>query len=76
MSINSILAEIDVEIARLPQVRSLLAPTAGKTKKAGKTTTTPAAAPKKKAHKMSKEGRAKIAEARKKRWAAQKKAEK
>ena len=73
MSINNILAEIDAEIVRLEKVRSLLAPTAGKTKKAGKK-----AVPvvKKKRFRMSSEGRAKIAAAQRKRWAEQRKNEK
>ncbi|MGA8086713.1 MAG: hypothetical protein WCA10_05355 [Terracidiphilus sp.] len=71
MSINNILAEIDAEIARLQQVRTLLAPTAtGKPKKAK--TATPA----KKRRKLSKEGRARIVAALKKRWAEKKKADK
>jgi hypothetical protein len=66
MSIKNILAEIDAEIDRLQKVRSLLgsSSTTGKTKKVK---------PAMKRHKMSKEGRAKIAEAQRKRWAKQKK---
>ena len=72
MSMNNIVAEIDAEIARLEQARSLLAtseiPKAGKLKKA------PATARKKR--RLSKDARARIAEAQRKRWAAQKKAAK
>jgi hypothetical protein len=75
MTIDSILAQIDSEIAKLTQVRSLLAST-GKaatkvtehiTKKATK------AAPAKKAKKrrvLSPEARKRIADAQHKRWAA------
>jgi hypothetical protein len=80
MMIDSILAQIDSEIAKLTQVRSLLASTGkaatkvtehitGKTKKAAKT------APAKKAKKrrvLSPEARKRIADAQRKRWAAQK----
>ena len=63
MATDSILTSIDVEIARLKQVRALLS-TDG-TKK----TATPAT-PKKR--KMSAASRKKIADAQKKRWAKQK----
>jgi len=62
---NDILTEIDAEIARLKQVRSLLVPTAGKAQRA--------AAPEKQKRKMSKEARERIADAQRKRWAKQKK---
>jgi GTP cyclohydrolase FolE2 len=75
MAIDSILALIDAEIASLTQVRSLLASTGKvavtgtllKTKKAAK-------APKKgkKRRKLSAEARKRIADAQRKRWAAQK----
>jgi hypothetical protein len=80
MTIDSILAQIDSEIAKLKQVRSLLASTGkaatkvtehiiSKSKKAAK------AAPAKKAkkrHVLSPEARKRIADAQRKRWAAQK----
>jgi len=72
MSIESILAEIDAEIARLTQVRSLLAGS-GKV-----TSTSTERKPKKTAGKtrkkrvLSPEARKKIADAQRKRWAAQK----
>jgi hypothetical protein len=72
MSIESILAEIDGEIARLTQVRSLLAGS-GKVastaagRKAGKST---GKAQKKRV--LSAEARKRIADAQRKRWAAQK----
>jgi hypothetical protein len=75
MAIDSILALIDAEIASLQQVRSLLASTgkvsvkgtAHKTKKAAK-------APKKRKKRrvLSAEARKRIADAQRKRWAAQK----
>ncbi len=72
MSIESILAEIDAEIARLTQVRALLAGSAKvastiidrRTKKA------PGRTPKKRV--LSAEARKRIADAQRKRWAAQK----
>lgn len=71
MVIESILAQIDAEIARLTQVRSLLADsgkvtnkvTERKTKKAAKT---------RKRRVLSTEARKRIADAQRKRWAAQK----
>ncbi len=72
MSIESILAEIDAEIARLTQVRSLLAGS-GKVASAGsgrKTTKTATKARKKRV--LSPEARKRIADAQRKRWAAQK----
>jgi hypothetical protein len=69
MNRNSILAEIDAEIARLEQARSLLAGSEN-------TSTTKNALPAKKKRKLSKKARARIAEAQRKRWAAQKKAAK
>jgi hypothetical protein len=73
MAIDSILAQIDAEIARLKQVRSLLAGsevtlstfTERKSKKA------PAKAAKK-SRVLSPEARKRIADAQRKRWAAQK----
>jgi hypothetical protein len=86
MAISEILATIDLEIAQLQQARALLsggaAPAAKrapgrprKTVAAAKKSvvTAPAAAkPAKKKRKLSPEGRKRIAEAVKKRWAAQK----
>ena len=92
MAINSILAQIDSEIAKLTQVRSLLANT-GKiaatiterlTKKAAKATKpakaakvakapkAPKVAKTKKRRTLSPEARQRIADAQRKRWAAQK----
>ena len=92
MVIDSILAQIDAEIAKLTQVRSLLANT-GKiaatiterlTKKAAKATKpakaakvakapkAPKIAKTKKRRTLSPEARQRIADAQRKRWAAQK----
>jgi hypothetical protein len=71
MSIESILAEIDAEIARLKQVRSLLAGS-GKVastvpeRRAKKATSKP-----QKKRVLSAEARKRIADAQRKRWAAQ-----
>jgi hypothetical protein len=72
MGISEILAQIDREIAQLQQARALLSgKVATKVKKAAA-----APAPKKTAKKrnLSPEGRKRIAEAVKRRWAEQKKA--
>ncbi len=76
MAIESILAQIDAEISRLTQVRSLLANTgivttkviAQKAKKAAAKTKVKA----KKTRVLSPEARKRIADAQRKRWAAQK----
>jgi len=81
MGVSEILATIDQEIAQLQQARALLSGTAAPTakKKAGRpkkaaAVASPAAklAKKKKKRNLSPEGRKRIAEAVKKRWAAQK----
>lgn len=76
MAIDSILAEIDAEIARLTQARKLLAGATGaqkftSTAKAGK-----AAAPPRRKRVLSAEARKRIADAQRRRWAAQRKAKK
>ncbi|HWH60453.1 MAG TPA: hypothetical protein VN682_22695 [Terriglobales bacterium] len=76
MNLESILAGIDEEIARLSQARQLLTGTStkrgpGRPKLNG----APVAAPKqRKRRRMSAEGRARIAAAQKARWAKAKKA--
>ena len=80
MGVSEILATIDQEIAQLQQARALLSGSAVPVakKKAGRPRKTaaaviPAAKPAKlKKRKLSPEGRKRIAEAAKKRWAAQK----
>ncbi len=73
MVIESILAQIDAEIARLTQVRKLLAgsDSATLTARAVKTKAAPAKTTKKK-RVLSAEARKRIADAQRKRWAAQK----
>jgi hypothetical protein len=75
MAIDSILALIDAEIASLQQARTLLA-SAGKVavKETGSKTKKAAKAPKKgkKRRVLSAEARKRIADAQRKRWAAQK----
>jgi hypothetical protein len=75
MAIDSIIVQIDAEIARLREVRSLLASTGKVASKivAHKTGAANAAAPKtRKRRPLSAEARKRIAEAQRKRWAAQK----
>ena len=75
MQVSEILSEIDKEIARLQQVRSLLAGETPKTRRGRQKSATSAPAPAKKAAKrrLSPEGRKRIAEAMKRRWAERKK---
>lgn len=68
MSIDNILAQIDAEIARLTRVRSLLA-SAGNTSAA--TTKGKKSAAKGQKRVLSPEARKRIADAQRKRWAAQ-----
>ena len=68
---DTLIAAIDAEIGKLQQVRALLAKTGQASSKAGKLLK-----PKARKHKMSAEGRARIVEAVRKRWAKQKRAEK
>lgn len=72
MAIDSILAQIDAEIARLTQVRALLATTGniGSSVTAVKGKRGPGRPRKKRT--LSPEARKRIAEAQRKRWAAQK----
>lgn len=79
MDITNLLTLIDAEIARLQQARALLSGTIAKPekRKPGRpksTTTAPVAPAKKKKRNLSPEGRARIAEAVRRRWAAAKKA--
>jgi len=80
MGVSEILATIDQEIAQLQQARALLsgvaAPVAkrkpGRPRKTDVAVKPATAKPAKKKRKLSPEGRKRIAEAVKKRWAAQK----
>jgi hypothetical protein len=65
MTSKNILFSIDAEISRLLQARALLSGVSGRR--------TPTVPPAKATHKISAAGRAKIAAAQRKRWAAQKK---
>jgi secreted Zn-dependent insulinase-like peptidase len=71
MTIDSILSQLDSEIARLTQVRSLLANSAKTSSKfaVGKIKTQ---AKRRKKRVLSAEARKRIADAQRKRWAAQK----
>jgi hypothetical protein len=73
MAIESIIAQIDAEIARLTQIRSLLANTGAASSKATAPKAKKAAKAKgKKRRVLSPEARKRIADAQRKRWAAQK----
>jgi hypothetical protein len=74
MSTDSILSQIDAEIARLTQVRSLLANTGKVASKVNqhKGKKTAAKVKTKKTRVLSPEARKRIADAQRKRWAAQK----
>lgn len=75
MAIDSILAQIDAEIARLTQVRAMLTNTgqASARKSAAKKSAAPAVTdtPARKKRVLSPEARKRIADAQRKRWAAQ-----
>ena len=71
MGVAEILAQIDREIAQLQKARDLLAGSKGGLKAA----TAPARKPAKKKRRLTPEGRKRIAEAVKRRWAEQKKAQ-
>jgi hypothetical protein len=72
MSIETILAEIDAEIARLTQVRSLLAGTRTVSAAGSKSKTGKGPVKTKKKRVLSADARKRIADAQRKRWAAQK----
>ncbi|WP_263354290.1 hypothetical protein [Acidicapsa acidisoli] len=79
MQLSKILAEIDIEIARLEQARTLLSgeasPTVKKTRKTKSAALEPDSTVKrKKKRNLSPEGRKRIAEAVRRRWELQKKA--
>ena len=73
MAIDSILAQLDAEIARLTQVRSLLA-SSGKipAKLTERKVSAGSAAKSRRKRVLSAEARKRIADAQRKRWAAQK----
>jgi hypothetical protein len=72
MAINSILAEIDAEIARLTQARKLLAGATGVSALAKQHKPAAAGKKAKRTHILSPEARKRIADAQRRRWAAQK----
>jgi hypothetical protein len=72
MTIDSILAQLDSEIARLTQVRSLLANTAKTSSKFSEAKVSKAPTKRRKKRVLSAEARKRIADAQRKRWAAQK----
>ena len=74
MSIDSILLQIDSEIARLTQARSLLSGigTSSAVTTVAKTSSAPVKVAKKKKRVLSADARKRIADAQRKRWAAQK----
>ena len=77
MEVSRIIAEIDAQISKLQQARELLSGTVAKTgkgpgrPKGSKNSTPAAAAPRKR--KLSPEGRKRIADAMKRRWAERRK---
>ena len=76
MDVSRIIAEIDSQISKLQQARALLAGTtaasgAGRGRPKGSKNTVAAATPRKR--KLSPEGRKRIADAMKKRWAERRK---
>ena len=72
MTVDSILAEIDAEIARLTQVRSLLANSGKVSAKVTERKTKTVAIKTRKKRVLSPDARKRIADAQRKRWAAQK----
>jgi hypothetical protein len=72
MTIDSILAQLDTEIARLTQVRSLLANTAKSAPKFSNAKAAKAPIKRRKKRVLSADARKRIADAQRKRWAAQK----
>ncbi len=72
MVIESILAQLDAEIARLTQVRSLLADSGKVAVKASERKSKSAPGKKRKKRVLSADARKRIADAQRKRWAAQK----
>ena len=76
MEVSRIIAEIDAQISKLQQARTLLAGTAapaGRGRPKGSKNASPAAARPRKKRKLSPEGRKRIADAMKKRWAERRK---
>lgn len=74
MGVSEILSQIDHEIAQLQQARALLSGTAAKSGKVASAPVAIKASKRKKKRNLTPEGRKRIAEAVKRRWAEQKKA--
>lgn len=72
MTIDSILSQIDAEIARLTEVRKILAGSSTSISVSGPRKTKSAPAKKRSPRVLSPEARKRIADAQRKRWAAQK----
>jgi hypothetical protein len=72
MAFESILAQLDAEIARLTEVRSLLANSGKVTVKVTERKSSSAPAKTRKKRVLSPEARKRIADAQRRRWAAQK----
>jgi hypothetical protein len=74
VEVNQIIAELDQEIARLREVRALLAGEVSGARKRGRPAKKIAAVRKiSRKHRLSPEGRKRISDALKRRWAAQRK---
>ena len=74
MEVSRIIAEIDVEIAKLQQARTLLAGVAKSGKGPGRPKGSKSAPKARRRHKLSAEGRRRISESQKRRWAERRKA--
>jgi hypothetical protein len=75
MEVSRIIAEIDAQIAKLQQARELLSGTAPKAKGPGRPKGSKnAPGTRRRRHKLSAEGRRRISESQKRRWAEQRKA--
>ncbi len=74
MEVSRIIAEIDAQISKLQQARELLSGATTQTKGPGRPKGSKnAAGTKRRRHKLSAEGRRRISESQKKRWAEQRK---
>ena len=73
MEVSRIIAEIDAQIAKLQQARELLSGAAPKAKGPGRPKGSTNAPGKRRRHKLSAEGRRRISESQKRRWAEQRK---
>lgn len=75
MQVNQIVAELDQEINRLKEARALLAGAAAVPRRRGRPASKQVAAPRTtRKHRLSPEGRKRISDALKRRWAKQRKA--